>query len=268
MATVQNKISGDIQQIDVTPITTINPTKIKELEQEYTKDHVIPFHEWIKHNANCTLYLTHMKAPQCGFLQCEEGNWFFLPGCSSNTMTNRNAPITLRNFPQEGSTLLQSAQLLPGWVTRAQASEKQNVFTAQTQAVCRIIFAQSPHIEHTNDIMIQHLLHQEDETFLCKVSATELSSLETPKSIQSHQQMTSTDKDIWDKAYAEEYFGLHNNTHTWQYITEEEYQLLKPNLGHALPMIALETIKHDEYGHPQRAKYRICVLENMDPNPW
>eukprot|EP00957_Ditylum_brightwellii_P125124 9538337-Ditylum_brightwellii.AAC.1 len=72
--------------------------------------------------------------------------------------------------------------------------------------------------------------------------------------------MTSADKDIWDAAYAEEYFSLHNETHTWQYITEEEYQLLKPKLRHALPTIAPATIK--------RAKYHICVLGNMDPNPW
>eukprot|EP00957_Ditylum_brightwellii_P069027 5239900-Ditylum_brightwellii.AAC.1 len=32
--------------------------------------------------------------------------------------------------------------------------------------------------------------------------------------------------------------------------------------------MAIATIKPDEYGKPQQAKYRIVVLGNMDPNNW
>eukprot|EP00957_Ditylum_brightwellii_P089718 6833251-Ditylum_brightwellii.AAC.1 len=80
--------------------------------------------------------------------------------------------------------------------------------------------------------------------------------------------MNKIDKEIWDRAYKEEYFGLHDDTNTWEYITETEYQQLKPTVGHALPTMAIATIKPDKYGRPQCAKYRIVVLGNMDPNNW
>eukprot|EP00957_Ditylum_brightwellii_P028954 2187218-Ditylum_brightwellii.AAC.1 len=80
--------------------------------------------------------------------------------------------------------------------------------------------------------------------------------------------MNATDKDIWDQSYAEEYSGLHHDTHTWEYIMEEECSNLWPQFGHALPTIDLATIKPDEFECPQCAKYCICVLGNMDPNDW
>eukprot|EP00957_Ditylum_brightwellii_P011396 861664-Ditylum_brightwellii.AAC.1 len=99
--------------------------------------------------------------------------------------------------------------------------------------------------------MIQHLLDQEDKLYLRKISVKDFSSTLPPKSLSSHQHMNATDKDIWDCSYVEEYFGLHSDAHTWQYITEQEYLDLKPHMGHALPTIALATIKPDEYGKLQ-----------------
>ena len=58
---------------------------------------------------------------------------------------------------------------------------------------------------------------------------------------------------------------FHNNTKTWIYISEEEYQHLKPAVGNALPKISIATIKTDANGKPQQAKYLICVLGNLDP---
>ena len=69
-------------------------------------------------------------------------------------------------------------------------------------------------------------------------------------------------------AYEEEYYGLHNKTKTCTYILEEEYQQLKPPVGNALPTISLATIKTDANGKPQRYKYRICVIGNLDPTNW
>eukprot|EP00957_Ditylum_brightwellii_P066381 5039262-Ditylum_brightwellii.AAC.1 len=90
--------------------------------------------------------------------------------------------------------------------------------------------------------------------FFCKVSAATLASSKPPKTLNSHSNMDANDKDIWDKSYTEEYFGLHNDTHTWKYITKTEYQQLKKHMGHVLPTIALTTIKPDKYGRPQQAK--------------
>ena len=68
--------------------------------------------------------------------------------------------------------------------------------------------------------------------------------------------------------YEEEYCGLHNNTKICTYILEEEYQQLNPAVGNSLPKISLATIKTDANSKPQRAKYRICVLGNLDPTNW
>ena len=68
--------------------------------------------------------------------------------------------------------------------------------------------------------------------------------------------------------YEEEYYGLHNNTKTWTYISEEEHQQLKPAVGNTLPTIPLVTIKIHANGKPQRSKYRICVLGNLEPTNW
>jgi len=32
--------------------------------------------------------------------------------------------------------------------------------------------------------------------------------------------------------------------------------------------MAISTIKHDEFGRPKRAKYRIVALGNLDPHDW
>ena len=55
---------------------------------------------------------------------------------------------------------------------------------------------------------------------------------------------------------------------TWELITEEEYKLLRKSLGPTLPTISISTIKREKDGNPDRAKYRICVLGNLDPHNW
>ena len=69
-------------------------------------------------------------------------------------------------------------------------------------------------------------------------------------------------------AYEEEYYGIYNKTKTWTYIWEEEYQQLKPDVGNDIPTISHTTIKIDANSNPQRDKYRICVLGNLEPTNW
>ena len=80
--------------------------------------------------------------------------------------------------------------------------------------------------------------------------------------------MSKNDKIIWDKSYLEEYLSLHETTQTWEYITEEEYQVLRPVIGNALSSMAISKIKIYEKGNPDRAKYCIIVLGNLDPHDW
>ena len=71
-------------------------------------------------------------------------------------------------------------------------------------------------------------------SFSQKVSTKGLSSPYEPK-FHEHSKLSPSDKKIQDKSYLEEYMGLHEETETWQYITKEEYQALRPIIGNALP---------------------------------
>ena len=98
------------------------------------------------------------------------------------------------------------------------------------------------------------------------VSAATLNNMIVPR-LSQHNTLSTTDKEIWDAAYREEYKGL-LNLPCWRTITEEDYQQLHPHIGFAIPTCAISTIKYDEIGLPKRAKYRIIALGNLDPHPW
>ena len=100
------------------------------------------------------------------------------------------------------------------------------------------------------------------------VDASNLTKNKAPSSLSDHHNLPSPDKLTWDRAYLEEYLGLHEDVKAWEYITEDEYQQLRPIAGTALPSMAVATIKRDEDGKPKRAKYRIVALGNLDPHLW
>ena len=62
--------------------------------------------------------------------------------------------------------------------------------------------------------------------------------------------------------------GLHEVTETWEYTTEDKYKALRPVVRNALPTMAISKVKTNEDGKPERAKYRIVVLGNLDPHNW
>ena len=101
---------------------------------------------------------------------------------------------------------------------------------------------------------------------LLSYSASGLESHVEPK-LHEHHKLSPIDKTIWDKAYLEEDLGLHVDTQTWEYITEDQYQLLRPVVSNALPSMALSKINKID-GVPDRAKYCIVVLGNLDPHNW
>lgn len=79
--------------------------------------------------------------------------------------------------------------------------------------------------------------------FICrKVSVASLKSVKAPTSLTQHKLMMPEDKSTWDKSYQEEYDGL-VNINTWEVII-------------------------DNHGKPDRAKYTIVVLGNLDPCEW
>ena len=98
-----------------------------------------------------------------------------------------------------------------------------------------------------------------------KISAKTLEVKQAPATLPRHNRQTPPDKILWDAAYAEEYYGL-KDLGTWEVISDEEYQKLKPIVVNALPSMAISTIKRDQDGKPIRCKYRLVVLGNLDPN--
>ena len=93
-----------------------------------------------------------------------------------------------------------------------------------------------------------------------------VSPLKAP-SLLHHHELSQNDHNIWDAAYKAEYDGL-KNIETWELITDQQYQKLKHLYKGPLTTMAFTTIKKDRKGHPTRAKYRIVVLGNLDPNNW
>ncbi len=98
------------------------------------------------------------------------------------------------------------------------------------------------------------------------MSAHGLQSLLAPTSLKAHANLSSTDKEVWDTAYEEEYDGL-ASLPTWDVVTEEQFKLLSEG-RRALPTMAIATIKYDANNRPKRAKYHIIVLGNQDYHTW
>ena len=80
--------------------------------------------------------------------------------------------------------------------------------------------------------------------YICKkVDASKLHDKKAPPSLSKHNKLSINDKLIWDQAYIEEYYGLHTQSKTWEYISESKYKTLRPTIGNALPTYAISIIK-------------------------
>jgi hypothetical protein len=98
------------------------------------------------------------------------------------------------------------------------------------------------------------------------VSAHGLVSLIPPTSLKHHDKLESSDKNIWDSAYNEEFDGLVSFP-SWEIITETQFKQLSKGIK-ALPTMAIATIKYDEHNCPKHAKYWIVALGILDYHTW
>ena len=96
-----------------------------------------------------------------------------------------------------------------------------------------------------------------------KVDASKLTINKSPLNLKSHSKLPTNDKAIWDSEYTEEYYGLHESSIAWEYIIEEQYQLLLTYTGSAVPTQALAVIKTDENGKPTRVKCRFFCIRKL-----
>ena len=228
---------------------------------------------WFKHNAKVTLYLTDtMPTPKHGILIQNGTNWSFQPGHTLKTNKRKKKNIiALPTAIEDIEKLIDTKHLSSGW--QNSKTVLQNVSSAETFTFIarRVAFMHSTDPTQLTDDNIRTKLDTSTEPeilgFSKKVSATGLSSLYEPK-LHEHSKLPPSDKEIWDQSYFEEYMGLHEDTQTWEYISEEQYKVLRPVVGNALPSMAISKVKTDENGKPNRAKYRIVVLGNLDPHNW
>ena len=232
---IQLQKSGDIMHVMNTELSESNPDAT--IQEDSTFNHLIP---WCKNQTKITMCLpAYDYHPKQGHLiQSDADNeWYFVPGRKKT-----NTPIHLSQFTEKALSMFHNKRLFKGWVNTRQAT------------IAR-------HVQLTSNI-ISHHIHAR------KVSARDLVSMEAPTSLLKHAKLHPTDRTTWDLSYKEEYEGL-QSLDTWEVITEDQYQHLKKhNKATILPTMAISVIKKDGNGNPDRAKYRIVVLGNFDPNGW
>ena len=235
--TVQALHSGSILQVFKDELREDNPT---DDAQQAQNNQPIPFpnYSWIQHEAKTTMFLPNlMPKPKQGFLLQNAGTkeWSFRVGRSKT-----DEIIPLPNFSLLVDSMIINKKLAKGWVNLS------------TMITARQIRATSN--------LISNLIVTR------KVSAANLQLLQAP-TLLNHHKLHPSDKQIWDASYRDEYEGLHN-IQTWETITEEEYNASKHILGKLMPTMAISVIKYDSKGKPDRAKYRIVALGNLDPHLW
>ena len=269
--TVQIKSTLDI--IDVTPanILNYNPTAINNTDPNPSIEY-----PWLQDKAKITVFLpTSMKTPKQGLLIHKDNNWSFHPGRTLKTKSLRNNSkdklINLASNIPDIEALIQKCQVNKNWLQTKTVTSLQETVNTGNIIARRVTFMNTSQPHQLTDKAIQSKFDKtpipEIIGFANRVSAKNLTSLHEPK-LHEHSQLSAADKIIWDQSYLEEYMGLHRDTQTWEYITESEYQDLKKIIGRVLPTMALSKIKKDENGKPDRAKYRIVVLGNLDPHEW
>ena len=230
---VQVKETGDIADVLMTEIKEHNPNS--DIDHRQGTQRPFPTIPWIKHNAKVTLYLPNMMPePKQGYLQFNEQSeeWHFKPGRKN---TSNTSAIHLRDFHTLAQSMVQNKKIFQGWKTKRYCLSAR-VMRAKANIIARHVSAQN--------------LSSPIEPSLCK-----------------HHELPPGDKITWDASYKEEYDGL-VKLDTWDFVTEEEYEKLRPIVGKALPSMAISTIKRDGDGKPVRAKYRIVALGNLDPHNW
>ena len=269
--TVQIKSTLDI--IDVTPsnILDYNPTEINTNDPTPSLEY-----PWIKDKAKATVFIpSSMKTPKQGLLIHKNDTWFFHTGRTLKSKSVRNNSteklISLATNIPDLEALIQICHVNKNWLKSKTVTSLQNTVLTGNIIARRVTFMNSSSPHHLSDKAIQAKVNKTPIPdiigFANRVSAKNLTSLHEPK-LHEHSKLSTTDKAIWDQSYLEEYMGLHQDTQTWEYITEAEYQDLKKVIGRVLPTMALSKIKKDENGNPDRAKYRIVVLGNLDPHEW
>ena len=225
-------VTNDIVPVMLSDIHLSDPTKTPSDIPSTTNNP--PHLPWIHDGAKITMVPPGAAIPKQGYLKHSStvsGEWEFHPG-----RTGKQPVIPLPNFETTLHSMITNHKLFKGW---------KNLRMATTARFLRGL-----------------------SNFVARyVSAKNLSIFEAP-TLSRHSFLPEPDRGLWDAANAEEYYGL-LKLGTWEILSEEAYRDLQTtSRTNTLPSMAISTIKKDGNGKPQRCKYRIVALGNLDQHNW
>jgi deoxyuridine 5'-triphosphate nucleotidohydrolase len=233
--TIHNTSTGNILQLMCSEILDHDPSKPITTN---TSNLPFPHIPWLLHKAKVTVFLNdQMKTPKQGRLIFEDNTWFFQIGRKDHKDAIH---MPLPQFSSLAESMIHNKKVFRGWKTHNFVLNARH-----TRATANVI---------------SHLIHCR------KITAANLHQMQAPTLI-NHKNLHPDDKTTWDAAYLSEYNGL-VNIDTWDTITESEYKSMKHLYKGIMPTMAISTIKYDGNGIPNRAKYRIVALGNLDPHQW
>ena len=208
------------------------------------------------------------KAKQGYLLTDDEGEWVFKTGRSRKS---KLPVIKLPNFTGIIENLIDTKQLCQGWITSRKLTINRQFEDPKLYHARRVRLAKSSNMEELSDTNILQLINKRNNKndnekikqllteivdnstelqlsttpqYICKkVDASKLHDKKAPPSLSKHNKLSINDTLIWDQAYIEEYYGLHTQSKTWEYISKVEYKTLRPTIGNVLPTYAISIIK-------------------------
>ena len=144
--------------------------------------------------------LHDMPSPKQVFLIYDDDKWLFRPGRKDNS-ENKNSLLPLNDFINVATHIIETKQLLQGWISINKIHKLQKIYSVSTQVVRHIILVKSADPADISDFAIRHLLQEDTLASAKHVSAIDLSSTVPPKSLKSHHALPINYKSIWDMAY-------------------------------------------------------------------
>ena len=234
--TIRLTSSLDIHQLMVTDLSKINPSYT--IPSSYGPHLPLPDFPWFCTHAKTTILLPGMNTPKQGFIRLSPDQvWEFNPGRSS-TVNPDNPPIPLGTL-ETITPLIKSISIFARWRTASQIHGARARLITSNHVVRRMRLMQSTKVDDISNISVHsHLSNSRPPppsaanlltsrfggvarhlASAHRVSATSISSRCPPRSLASHDEMSKSDAALWDEAYAEEYYGLNDDTKIWEYIT-------------------------------------------------
>ena len=187
---------------------------------------------WLKYCQKITVYFPSiMQQLLQGFLRNNNNQWSFHAGRSLHTAR----PIAIPQLNKNLAVYIADNKIVRDWKTKAHIRSLASIHQTEQHVLRRMQLLKTMKIECLNpEYLSKHLQQQplfpsKSVIATCRrayVDASDLHILNEPKLLKAHNSMSLNDKSIWDRAYLQEYLGLHEDTETWSYLTEAQYQTL------------------------------------------